>query len=138
MDHPHLNADGERWFAQSVLLVSGFSRASNGTYPVHRVPIGLLTISVTLWPPLKAVRMGTWPIPHPAPEARIGVCQSLRTRSQAARWLVKHTAAVALPGVSCSLAGPTSMSRGRGTAFFKASTSAITLTAISGGVLLPM
>ena len=47
-------------------------------------------------------------------------------------------AAEPLPGCRCSFAGPTCMSRGSGTAFFSASTSAITLTAISGGVLLPM
>ena len=37
-----------------------------------------------------------------------------------------------------SLAAATCMSRGSGTPFFTARTSAITLTAISGGVLLPM
>ncbi|MCY1515266.1 hypothetical protein D9M68_498460 [compost metagenome] len=42
------------------------------------------------------------------------------------------------PSVSAFLACATSMSRGSGTPFFTASTSAMMLTAISGGVLLPM
>ena len=44
----------------------------------------------------------------------------------------------ALPSASVFLAWATSMSRGSGTPFFTASTSAMMLTAISGGVLLPM
>ncbi len=44
----------------------------------------------------------------------------------------------ARPPVSAFLACVTSMSRGSGTPFFTASTSAMMLTAISGGVLLPM
>lgn len=43
------------------------------------------------------------------------------------------------PSASCKvLAFATSVSRGRATAFFTARISAMTLTAISGGVLLPM
>ncbi len=51
----------------------------------------------------------------------------------------KQTCPASLGVMSCmSLTCATSMSRGSGTPFFTASTSAITLTAISGGVLLPM
>lgn len=43
------------------------------------------------------------------------------------------------PSASCSvLAFATAVSRGNATAFFTARISAMTLTAISGGVLLPM
>ena len=51
----------------------------------------------------------------------------------------KQTCPASLGAMSCkSFTCATSMSRGSGTPFFTASTSAITLTAISGGVLLPM
>lgn len=43
-----------------------------------------------------------------------------------------------VPSASAFLACLTFMSRGSGTQFFTASTSAMMLTAISGGVLLPM
>ncbi len=50
-----------------------------------------------------------------------------------------HAAGAHSAVCSClSLAAATSISRGRRTAFFTARISAMTLTAISGGVLLPM
>jgi len=50
----------------------------------------------------------------------------------------KQVGAEASAADSVFFAFATSMSRGSGTPFFTASTSAITLTAISAGVLLPM